>query len=139
MFPKLTIASLLTALLFIPGQTRVAVADLSASEGQAAMKKAVSFFREKVSASGGYLWQCSGDLSEREGERQASATQVWTQPPGTPYVGEALLEAYLVSQEDYLLEAARDAGHALAKGQLVSGGWDYQIEFDPKERVLLMI
>jgi hypothetical protein len=133
-FPKLTIASLLTALLFIPGQTRVAVADLSASEGQAAMKKAVSFFREKVSASGGYLWQYSGDLSEREGERQASATQVWTQPPGTPYVGEALLEAYLVSQEDYLLEAARDAGHALAKGQLVSGGWDYQIEFDPKER-----
>jgi hypothetical protein len=139
LFRKLTITSLLAVHVFVLGRGDVSAADLSASDGQAAMQKAVSFFREKVSASGGYLWQYSGDLSEREGERQASATQVWTQPPGTPYVGEALLEAYLVSQEDYLLEAARDAGHALAKGQLVSGGWDYQIEFDPKERVLLMI
>ena len=98
------------------------------------MQKAVSFFRDKVSASGGYLWQYSGDLSEREGEQQASATQAWTQPPGTPFVGEALLEAYLVSNEDYLLDAARDAGHALAKGQLVSGGWDYRLEFEPAKR-----
>jgi PelA/Pel-15E family pectate lyase len=108
--------------------------ELSADDGKAAMKNAVTFFREKVSASGGYLWQYSDDLTEREGEEQASPTQVWVQPPGTPYVGEALLEAYLVSRETYLLEAARDAGHALAMGQLVSGGWDYRIEFDPKQR-----
>jgi hypothetical protein len=134
LFRKLTITSLLAVHVFVLGRGDVSAADLSASDGQAAMQKAVSFFREKVSASGGYLWQYSGDLSEREGEQQASATQAWTQPPGTPYVGESLLEAYLVSQEDYLLEAARDAGHALARGQLVSGGWDYRIEFDPKER-----
>jgi len=108
--------------------------ELSRRAGQAAMKKAVSFFRDKVSANGAYLWQYSADLSEREGEQQASTTQAWTQPPGTPYVGEALLEAYLVSKEDYLLDAARDAGHALAQAQLVSGGWDYRLEFDPKER-----
>ena len=98
------------------------------------MKKAVSFFRDKVSASGGYLWLYSGDFSEREGEQQASSTQAWTQPPGTPYVGEALLEAYLVSKEDYLLQAAREVGHALAIGQLVSGGWDYRMEFAPEKR-----
>jgi len=45
-----------------------------------------------------------------------------------------LLEAYLVSREDYLLNAARDAGYALAQAQLVSGGWDYRLEFDPDER-----
>lgn len=108
--------------------------ELSANDGLAALKKAVSFFRNKVSAGGGYLWQYSSDLSEREGENQASATQAWTQPPGTPYVGEALLEAYLTCKEDYLLEAARDAGHALVQTQLVSGGWDYRLEFDPDER-----
>ena len=49
-------------------------------------------------------------------------------------MGEALLEAYLVSKEDYLLKAARDAGYALAQTQLVSGGWDYRLEFAPNER-----
>jgi hypothetical protein len=131
---KPTLMSLLAVLIIVPASGGASAAELSGSDGQAAMKKAVSFFRQKVSASGGYLWQYSSDLSEREGENQASVTQVWTQPPGTPYVGEAMLEAYLVCGEDYLLDAARDAGHALVKGQLVSGGWDYRIEFDPKKR-----
>tara|TARA_R110002072_G_scaffold179059_1_gene335007 strand:+ start:33181 stop:34659 length:1479 start_codon:yes stop_codon:yes gene_type:complete len=126
--------SLLAVLIIVPASVGASEAELSTSDGQAAMKKAVSFFRQKVSASGGYLWQYASDLSEREGEQQASVTQVWTQPPGTPYVGEAMLEAYLVCGEDYLFDAARDAGQALVKGQLVSGGWDYRIEFDPKER-----
>ena len=134
MLKNLSIMSLLATLFFVLENRELSAADLSASDGKTAMKKAVTFFRENVSASGGYLWQYAGDLSEREGEQQASVTQIWTQPPGTPYVGEALLEAYLVSKEEYLLEAARDAGHALAKGQLVSGGWDYRVEFDPKER-----
>lgn len=126
--------SLLAVQIVVLAGGGVSAAELSASDGRTAMKKAVSFFRQNVSASGGYLWQYASDLSEREGENQASATQVWTQPPGTPYVGEALLEAYLVCREDYLLDAARDAGHALVNGQLVSGGWDYRIEFDPKKR-----
>jgi hypothetical protein len=135
MHHKLAVSSLLSIFAFLAAVPDIALgAELSEQAGQAAMQKAVSFFRDKVSASGGYLWQYSGDLSEREGEQQASATQAWTQPPGTPFVGEALLEAYLVSNEDYLLDAARDAGHALAKGQLVSGGWDYRLEFEPAKR-----
>src|SRR5262249_31433976 len=31
-------------------------------------------------------------------------------------------------------DAARDVAMALVKGQLRSGGWDYQIEFDPSKR-----
>jgi hypothetical protein len=135
MYHKLAVSILFSIVAILPMTHRGAFAEApSAAEGKAALKKAVSFFRNKVSASGGYLWQYSGDLSAREGEQQASNTQAWTQPPGTPYVGEALLEAYLVSKEDHLLEAARDAGHALATGQLVSGGWDYRLEFDPEKR-----
>ena len=100
---KPTLMSLLAVLIIVPASGGASAAELSGSDGQAAMKKAVSFFRHKVSASGWYLWQYSSDLSEREGENQASVTQVWTQPPGTPYVGEAMLEAYLVCGEDYLL------------------------------------
>ncbi len=99
-----------------------------------ALTKAVRFFQYDVSASGAYLWQYSADLKLREGEGVATATQAWVQPPGTPTVGEGLLEAYLVCREPVLLNAAKAAGHALVKGQLVSGGWDYRIEFDPPKR-----
>lgn len=135
MIHNLAVTSLFSLLaLFAVAPSLTHGEELSEQAGKAAMKKAVSFFRDQVSANGAYLWQYSGDLSEREGEQQASITQAWTQPPGTPYVGEALLEAYLVSKEDYLLDAARDAGHALAQGQLLSGGWDYRLEFDPENR-----
>ena len=110
-------------------------ADLvSYEQAQQALQKAVGFFKDDVSASGAYLWQYTADLKRREGEGVATATQAWVQPPGTPTVGEALLEAYLVCGEPVLLDAAKAAGHALAQGQLVSGGWDYRIEFDPSKR-----
>lgn len=125
---------LLIICLFVLAGNESAGGELTASEGQAALTKAVSFFRDQVSIKGAYLWQYSSDLSEREGENQASPTQAWTQPPGTPFVGEALLEGFLVCGEEDLLHAARDAGHALAQTQLVSGGWDYRLEFDPDER-----
>lgn len=108
--------------------------NLSPDEGHRALLKAVRFFTDSVSASGGYLWQYSADLSQREGEGRASETQVWVQPPGTPTVGEAFLEAYLITEDPALLKAARDAAYALADGQLLSGGWDYRIDFDPKMR-----
>lgn len=128
-----SIAVLLTVSSICPEMT--AAADrLSAEAGQRALKKAVDFFRQKVSDDGAYLWNYSSDLKLREGEGRASETMGWVQPPGTPYVGEALLEAYLVAGEDYLLDAAREAAHALARGQLMSGGWDYVLESAPKKR-----
>ncbi|MDA1055172.1 MAG: hypothetical protein O3C40_32520 [Planctomycetota bacterium] len=103
-------------------------------EAARALRKASDFFRTEVSASGGYLWRYSDDLARQEGENQASNTMAWVQPPGTPTVGGAFLFAYAATGEQYFLEAARETAHALVRGQLKSGGWDYRIEFNPKAR-----
>lgn len=107
---------------------------LDEAASRAALEKAVTFFRTHVSANGSYLWQYSADLSLREGEGKAGATTGWVQPPGTPTVGMAYLRAYERTGERYLLDAAVETGQALVMGQLRSGGWDYRIEFDPKDR-----
>lgn len=125
---------LLLSLILVSSSASLA-AEPTHQEAVAALRKAVNFAQENLAAGGGaYLWQYAADLKEREGEGKATATQGWCQPPGTPSVGEALLEAWLISGEDFLLEAARKTGHALAESQLESGGWDYRLEFDPKAR-----
>ena len=95
-----------------------------------AMVKATRYFRTHVATNGGYLWRYKTDFSLREGEGTASATTIWVQPPGTPSVGMALLAAYEATRDTLFLNGAVDAAHALAWGQLASGGWDYRIEFD---------
>ena len=99
-----------------------------------ALRKGVEFFRAEVSVKGTYLWQYSADLSKREGEGKATVTQGWVQPPGTPSVGIALLEAFDATGDAYYLDAARQTAHGLIQGQLKSGGWTYLIEFDPAGR-----
>lgn len=103
-------------------------------QAAAGLRRAVEFFRGRVATEGGYLWRYSDDLARREGENKATATQVWVQPPGTPAVGLAYLGAYEATGDPYYLEAVREVAHALVRGQLRSGGWDYLIEFDPKLR-----
>jgi hypothetical protein len=98
------------------------------------LRKAAAFFRDKVSTEGGYLWRYSADLSKREGEDKAGPTQIWVQPPGTPSVGQAWLDAYHATGEQYYLNGAVAAAHALVRGQLISGGWDYSIHFEPASR-----
>ena len=63
-------------------------------QARTAMHKAVKFFRQRASAEGGYVYQLSADLSKREGEGRVSDTIAWVEPPGTPAVGSAYLEAY---------------------------------------------
>jgi len=112
-----------------------AAAEPSLRERAAAgLKKAVDFFDREVSCEGGYLWRYSEDLQRREGEGKAAPTTVWVQPPGTPSVGMALLEAYENTGDKHYLQAAQRTGMCLVRGQLRSGGWDYQIAFDPKQR-----
>jgi len=96
-----------------------------------AMHRATAFFTGHVATEGGYLWRYSDDLARREGEGKASDTTVWVQPPGTPSVGMAFLDAYRKTGDPQCLEAARQAGYCLVQGQLQSGGWDYRIHFDP--------
>ncbi len=126
-------ASLACAAIFLATSV---VADDAAlrREAAAGLKKACRFFDETVSTEGGYLWRYSEDLAVREGEGKANATTVWVQPPGTPTVGTGLLDAYKATGDDFYLNAARRTGHCLVRGQLRSGGWDYRIVFDEKER-----
>lgn len=109
---------------------------LAADEADAAkaLRRAVTFWRTQVGVQGGHVYRVSADLKLREGEGVASPTTVWVQPPGTPTIGQAYLEAYHLSEEEYLLEAARETAMALVRGQLRSGGWDYKIEFAPEAR-----
>ncbi|MAV34147.1 MAG: hypothetical protein CMJ59_01695 [Planctomycetaceae bacterium] len=104
------------------------------AEARKALKRAVFFFRSRVSIRGGYLWRYSADLKQREGEDRTGPHTAWVQPPGTPTVGQAYLRAYHLTDEPYLLAAALETGNALVDGQLQSGGWDYRIEFDSQAR-----
>lgn len=99
-----------------------------------ALRRAVEFYQTKVASHGGYVYRYSADLAKREGEGRTGPDTVWVQPPGTPAVGLALVEAYERTGEQYLLEAARDAALCLVGGQLRSGGWTASIEFDPAAR-----
>jgi hypothetical protein len=106
----------------------------SKAEVTAALNKAVSFFRDHVAVEGGYVYLVSADLNFREGEGVADPKTVWVQPPGTPAVGMALLEAYRKTGEKILLDTALQAGMCLVRGQLHSGGWQAQIDFSPELR-----
>lgn len=105
------------------------------AEARAALHRAVRFFRQDVAGgTGGYLWKYSADLAQREGEGEVKATTAWLQPPGTPSVGEAYLKAYRLTGDSLLREAAVETAMALVRGQLKSGGWTNQMEFDPQDR-----
>lgn len=96
------------------------------------MAKATRYFRGQVATNGGYLWLYQSDFTRREGEGIASPTTIWVQPPGTPSVGMAFLQAYDATGDTLFLNGAVEAAQALVWGQLASGGWDYRIDFDPE-------
>ncbi|HUW62648.1 MAG TPA: exo-alpha-sialidase [Candidatus Bathyarchaeia archaeon] len=104
------------------------------ADAEKGLRRATGFFREHVSTHGGYLWRYSADLNRREGEGRATDTMAWVQPPGTPAVGMAFLDAFQLTGDRYYLDAAVETAQALVKGQLESGGWAYYVEFDPEKR-----
>ena len=106
----------------------------SADEALRAMRKAASFYRQKVSTEGGYHFYYTSDLSYGRSEHGEGLSQVEVQREATPIVALAYLDAYESTGEREFLEYARAAAHALARGQLCTGGWDYLIEFDPAKR-----
>lgn len=108
---------------------------LSRSQVEMALHRSVAFFREHASAEGGYVYQLSADLSKREGEGRVGPSTAWIEPPGTPMIGMAYLDAFQRCREMVLLDAAKETAGALMRGQLRSGGWDNRIEFDPQDRM----
>lgn len=59
-------------------------------------------------------------------------TEIWVQPPGTPSVGMAYLNAWKATDDDEFMKGARAAADALCFGQLESGGWTDRVNFDPR-------
>ena len=103
----------------------------SVDEARSAIDRAATFYREKVAVNGGYVYYYSLDFSRRLGEGVAGPTEVWVQPPGTPTVGEAFLDAYEATGSRAHLDSAIAAGKALVHGQIESGGWRNSIDFNP--------
>ncbi|MBC7289670.1 MAG: pectic acid lyase, partial [Armatimonadetes bacterium] len=97
-------------------------------QARAALRKGVEYL-VSISTGGGYLWEYTVDLKQRWGEGEATDSQIWVQPPGTPTIGEAFLRAYESTGDPYFLRAAEAAGDALVWGQLQCGGWAYFIDF----------
>lgn len=94
-----------------------------------AMLRAAAYMDEKVSYEGAYVWSYRPDLSLTWGEMEARRTMCWVQPPGTPTVGHALLDAYVATGEKRFLHAARRTGRALVRAQRPEGGWNYIHDF----------
>jgi PelA/Pel-15E family pectate lyase len=108
--------------------------DLLPGRATEALRQAVDFYSRQVAAHGGYVYRYSSDLAKREGEGKTEPDTVWVQPPGTPAVGMAYLDAFERTGQAYLLDAAKAAGECLIRGQLRSGAWNASIEFAPDVR-----
>lgn len=120
---------------FTAGRVSVGHAQsVTESSVRQAMAKATTFMYSKIADHGGYAYVSSADGVHSNGEGVAGPDRIWVQPPGTPAVGMAMLRAYRATGDKIHLKAALDAGKALVKGQLRSGGWYYSITFDPKLR-----
>ncbi|MFN0020767.1 MAG: pectate lyase [Pirellulaceae bacterium] len=125
MFPRTKWLLLMMGLLL---ESQVSAADAPSQEQvQAALARASGFFQQEVASGGGYVYAYSGDLTLREGEGKAEKNVIWVQPPGTPAVGEAFLDAYEATRDELHLQGAYAAANALVRGQLQSGGWNYHV------------
>lgn len=103
------------------------------SEVKQAMKRATEYMMNVVSYNGGFVWNYLPDYSRQWGELEAKRTMVWLQSPGTPDVGEVLLDAYHVTGDEYYYESARCVALCIVQGQLPCGGWNYMFDLEPED------
>ena len=120
----------LLTLMMVPAQAD----DLTQAAARTQLRHVIEFYRTRVGYEGAYLWKYSADLKNQEGEEIANSTSGWTQPPGSPSVGEAYLEAWRLSGEPICLDAAIEVAHALVRSQLNSGGWSSHFDLGPHGR-----
>ncbi|RMG39392.1 MAG: hypothetical protein D6725_05255, partial [Planctomycetota bacterium] len=57
---------------------------VSVHQAREALRRAVTFARERLSVRGGYVFRWSADLKRREGEERVGPRTAWIQPPATP-------------------------------------------------------
>ena len=105
-----------------------------AAQAKESIKKGITFFHS-INIEGGYVYHYSIDLKEKWGEGKTDDYTIEVQPPGTPAVGMTYLRANRILNDPEVLQAARDAGDALIRGQNTLGGWEHKIYFNkPKGR-----
>lgn len=95
----------------------------------AAMKKAASFYRTRLSFAGGYATKWSRDLKGSFDSDRSASSMITIESPGTPTIGTAMLKAYLATGDKLYLQAAREVQQALLWTQLASGGWPTDHDF----------
>lgn len=105
----------------------------SIAEVEASMKKAGAAFRREASLFGGYPRGWTADRAKGLSESKASPTLIEIQPPGTPSIGLAWIEAWEQTNDPLYLQAAREVAQALAWCQLASGGWPSDFDFHPEK------
>jgi uncharacterized protein YyaL (SSP411 family) len=128
------LVELLLCVLFIPAASYGGQGP-SKEEVLTALRRAAEFYVTKVANHGGYHDVYSADLSYgRSGKGGAGPTQISATGASTPLAGLAFLDVWEATGDAYYLEAARSAAHAMVKGQMCSGGWDYTTELDPVKR-----
>jgi len=95
-----------------------------------AMQQATAYFRSNLSMAGGYASAWSRDLKESHTENRKGPALISIQPPGTPNIGLAMLDAYLENGDPLFLQGAEEAASALDWCQLASGGWTSEFSFE---------
>ena len=99
------------------------------------MEQAAAYYHNKLSLGGTFVWAYSPDLSVRRGEGGKVKQDVsWNQSPGTPAIGAAFLRVYQATRDESWLKAAHETASALARTQLISGGWYYHAEVSAENR-----
>ncbi len=122
------------AVLSVPSSRADDAKTVELAAAKTALSKATKFMRQHVSVEGGYSWFSSADGKLSHGEGVAGRERVWVQPPGSPAVGMAMLEAYKATGDREHIQAAYDVAEILMRGQLRSGGWGYSIELASSAR-----
>jgi PelA/Pel-15E family pectate lyase len=124
---------LLCLLVLIPANNLQAKAGTKPEEEvKACMRKATAFMMEKVSINGGFVGTYLPDFSRRWGELEAYPSMIWIDGP-TPAMGNALLDAYLATDDEYFYQQACRVAEALTASQLPCGGWNYNFDFSGEE------
>ena len=103
------------------------------TEVRQAMRRATQYMMDVASYNGGFVWNYLPDYSRQWGELEARRTMVWLQSPGTPDMGEILLDAYHATGDEYYYESARCVALCIMQGQLPCGGWNYVFDLEPED------
>mgnify|MGYP002620332569 CR=1 FL=1 len=92
------------------------------------MRRATQYMMDVASYKGGFVWNYLPDYSRQWGELEARRSMVWLQSPGTPDVGEVLLDAYHATGDEYYYDSAKRVARCIIQGQLPCGGWNYMFD-----------